>query len=147
MHYNDAPAWRSQWLEIFAAILLATAFLFIAGWGLIVEQTGVADFTFSAIAVGFVVLVGVIVYRKYSWKFVIDSDHIESRHGIVARHIQSVRIKDLRNINVRQSIIQRLLGIGDVEFSSAGSGGVEVTFFGVDRPVEVRNLAQRLQGD
>ena len=147
MHYDDAPAWRSQWLEIFGAILLVLALLYIAGWGLVVEQSGVADLTLGAIATVFVGLVGVIVYRKYSWKFVIDADHIESRHGIVARHIQSVRIKDLRNVNVRQSIIQRVLGIGDVEFSSAGSGGVEVTFFGVNRPIEVRNLAQRLQGE
>ena len=50
-------------------------------------------------------------------------------------------------MNVRQSIMQRILGIGDIEFSSAAGGGVEVVFFGIPDPLSVRNLAQRLHGD
>jgi hypothetical protein len=36
--------------------------------------------------------------------------------------------------------------VGDVEFSSAGGSGIEVTFRGVDDPLQVKALAQRLQG-
>jgi hypothetical protein len=40
----------------------------------------------------------------------------------------------------------RIVGVGDVEFSSAGGSGIEVVFRGVDKPLEVKALAQRLQG-
>jgi hypothetical protein len=59
--------------------------------------------------------------------------------------VHSIRIKDLRNINVNQTLWQRLVGVGDVEFSSAGGSGIEVVFLGVDKPMQVKALAQRLQ--
>jgi uncharacterized membrane protein YdbT with pleckstrin-like domain len=88
----------------------------------------------------------VVIYRRYSWAYKIDNDTIESREGLIARKVKSIRIQDLRNINVNQSLVERILGVGDVEFSSAGGSGIEVVFRGVDRPLEVKALAQRLQG-
>jgi hypothetical protein len=38
------------------------------------------------------------------------------------------------------------LGVGDVEFSSAGGSGIEVSFRGVSDPLQVKQLAQRTQG-
>ncbi|MDH3371305.1 MAG: PH domain-containing protein, partial [Gammaproteobacteria bacterium] len=94
----------------------------------------------------FVYLIAVVIYRRYSWAYTIDSDTIESREGIIARKVKSIRIRDLRNINVNQTLFQRIVGLGDVEFSSAGGSGIEVTFLGVDDPLTVKALAQRMQG-
>lgn len=56
-------------------------------------------------------------------------------------------MRDLRNINVKQTLWQRLMGVGDVEFSSAGGSGIEVSFRGVNDPLQVKSLAQRMQGN
>ena len=46
-------------------------------------------------------------------------------------------------MNLKQSVSQRLFRVGDLEFSTAGGAGIEVTFRGVSRPME---LKQRIQG-
>ena len=93
----------------------------------------------ALIGVPMLVLVAVIVYRYHVWTFTIRGDTIESCRGIIGRDVQSIRVQDLRNVNVRQTIWQRLLGVGDVEFSSAGGAGVEVTFYGVTDPLGVKD--------
>lgn len=147
MHYYSRPSWRSQWLELVVETMLFLCLIVAVGWSVAVERTSVVVVALGVIGVAFVLLGSIMLYRKYSWRFAIDDENIESRRGIIARQIRSIRVKDLRNVNVRQSIMQRILGIGDVEFSSAAGGGVEVMFFGVADPLSVRNLAQRLQGD
>lgn len=84
----------------------------------------------------------IMLYRHYSWRFSIANGGIESRHGIVAREVNSIRISDVRNINVKQKLFERLFLIGDVEFSSAASDGAEVIFKDVSRPMRVKRRVQ-----
>jgi uncharacterized membrane protein YdbT with pleckstrin-like domain len=101
---------------------------------------------YVVIAAVFVYLVAVVIYRRYSWAYKIDHETIESREGLIARKVKSIRVRDLRNLIVTQTLIQRILGIGDVGFSSAGESGIEVVFRGVDDPLKVKTLAQGMQG-
>jgi len=94
-------------------------------------------------AVAFLWLLVVVFYRHYAWTYTIRKGSIESRRGIIGRDVQSIRVEDLRNVNVHQSIVQRLFKVGDVEFSSAGGAGVEVTFRGVPDPLAVKALVYR----
>lgn len=146
MHYSTRPAWRNQWWQMTIAALLPIIFVLAALVGDQYFSATTVRAVYVVLAAVFTYLVAVIVYRRFSWCYTIDGETVESRNGVIARTVQSIRIRDLRNINVRQSLVHRLLGIGDVEFSSAGGGGVEVTFFGVDDPMQVKTLAQRLQG-
>jgi uncharacterized membrane protein YdbT with pleckstrin-like domain len=90
------------------------------------------------------VLLLVVLYRHYEWDFVVENGVIESRRGIIGRDVQSIRLKDLRNVNVRQSFFQRIFFVGDVEFSSSGGSGIEVVFHGVPSPMEVKTLVHSL---
>lgn len=146
MNYMARPAWLNQWWQI--GIMILMPFVFVWAW-----LNGDQHFSLEAQRVAYVVivavfvyLVAVVVYRRYSWAYTIDGETVESREGIIARKVKSIRVQDLRNINVNQSLWQRLLGVGDVEFSSAGGSGIEVTFLGVDDPLSVKALAQRMQG-
>lgn len=62
--------------------------------------------------------------------------------GIIAREVRAIRVEDLRNINVKRSIFHRIIGIGDIEFSSSGSSGIEVVFKGVRHPMTVMTRIQ-----
>jgi uncharacterized membrane protein YdbT with pleckstrin-like domain len=145
MNYRSRSAWRDQWL----LLIISLGFLLLTLAGLVFEPQ---EFSRQQINAGIAILAGLfslgvltLLYRHYSWTFIIDDSTIESTKGIIARDVNSIRIEDVRNINVRQSIIQRILFIGDVEFSSAGGSGIEVAFCGVSRPMEVKNLLQSLQ--
>jgi len=146
MNYRSRPAWRDQFL----LSIISLALLLSALAGLVIEPQGLSR---QEINIGIAVLTGLfalgaltLLYRHFSWTFTIDDSTIESSKGIIARDVNSIRIEDVRNINVKQSIIQRILFIGDVEFSSAGGSGIEVAFCGVSRPMAVKTLLQSLQG-
>ncbi len=146
MNYIARPAWLNQWWQIGIMFLMPIVFVLTYWKGDQYFSAPNLRVVFVVTVAVFVYLIAVVVYRRYSWAYTIDAETIESREGIIARKVKSIRVQDLRNINVNQSLWQRLLGVGDVEFSSAGGSGIEVSFRGVDKPLEVKALAQRMQG-
>jgi uncharacterized membrane protein YdbT with pleckstrin-like domain len=145
MNYKGHPAWHNQWWQIGIAAALPVLFVLAFFWGERYFSPANLRVVMVVMAAVFVYLVAVVAFRRYSWRYTIDNATIESRQGVIARKVQSIRVQDLRNINVRQNVVQRLLGVGDVEFSSAGGSGIEVVFFGVRDPMAVKALAQGAQ--
>jgi uncharacterized membrane protein YdbT with pleckstrin-like domain len=146
MKYIARPAWLNQWWQIGVMLLMPVVFILVYLKGHQYFSSENLRVVYVVIVAVFVYLIAVVIYRRYSWAYMIDSETIESREGLIARKVKSIRVQDLRNINVNQSLWQRLVGVGDVEFSSAGGSGIEVVFCGVDNPLQVKALAQRLQG-
>ncbi len=147
MNYIARPAWLNQWWQIAVAVLLPFVFVlaYLKGYQYFSSEN--LRVVLVVIVAVFVYLLAVVIYRHYSWAYMINGETIESCEGLIARKVSSIRVRDLRNINVKQSLWQRLMGVGDVEFSSAGGSGIEVTFRGVDDPLQVKQMAQRMQGN
>jgi len=143
LHFSVRPTWRVQWWNL----LLIPALLVAVTWLMLAYTDTWLHYLAYACALGAVVLAFVVLYRHFAWRFAVSDDTIESRRGIIGRTVQSIRIEDLRNINVRQSLIERVLGIGSVEFSTAGGGGIEVVFFGIEDPMQLKENVQKLQDD
>lgn len=163
MRLRTRPAWRKQWLALLFAAILAIPPLMpyadeisrllqpylpelaemLAGN---TDQPAPGEHVslqlVLMLALPLLIVLSVIWYRRYSWLYLVDENNIESRHGIIAREVHSIKLVDLRNINVKQTILERLLMIGDIEFSSAGSSGVEVLFHGVGRPLYIKKQIQ-----
>jgi uncharacterized membrane protein YdbT with pleckstrin-like domain len=154
MRYVLRPAWRSQWgLMMLAIVLLVIPFLPFAETIDFDNLTASFQNAVSALDVGllsvlgvpFVLVLLIMVYRHHSWLFTVGDGNVESRHGIIAREVRSIRIADVRNINVKQSLFDRLLFIGDIEIGSAGTADIEVVFHRVGRPFAVKRKIQNLQ--
>lgn len=142
MELEIRPSWRDQFglLLVFGILLITSVVTLLQPIG------GVSPNVVAGVFLILTILVGLtILYRHYVWSFTIDGVSIESCYGIISRNIHSIRIRDLRNINVRQGILQRLLGIGDIEFSSAGGAGIEVTFYGVVGPMALKHRIHSLE--
>jgi uncharacterized membrane protein YdbT with pleckstrin-like domain len=144
-HFDSRPAWRYQWSAVAGFLAMSVVVVWSAVYGPAHIGVGIADIVLSvavALSLYFVLL---MIYRRFAWRYLIDDQNIESYHGVLARRVHSIRIQDLRNVNVNQTVMQRLFSVGDVEFSSAAAGDAEVIFFGVPDPLQVKELAQRLQ--
>lgn len=144
--YRAHSALRNQWLAIFVVILLFVLFVYFGVKGAAAGGGRNVQIVLALIGVPMLVLVAIIVYRYHVWTFTIRGGTIESCKGIIGREVQSIRVQDLRNVNVRQSFFQRVFGVGDIEFSSAGGAGVEVTFYGVTDPLGVKDRTMRRDG-
>ncbi|TYT75845.1 PH domain-containing protein [Desulfobotulus mexicanus] len=124
------PAWRSYW-----QIITLSTILFLLAAFTAFNLTGPIKsiLSGSSFAAG-ILLLGLTAIKRFSLKFTIDKRRISRHKGIVARNQQSIRIQDLKSIELNQSIPQRLLGIGDIAFYSAGSSDAEVRFQGILNP-------------
>ena len=67
-------------------------------------------------------------------KYQIFDDVVVASFGIVSRRSTQVRVADIRGMSVHQSLVGRLLGVGDVTIGTAATGGAEVVMRGVRDP-------------
>lgn len=75
--------------------------------------------------------------RRVATTYTITSRRLNIRRGIFSREIQETRLERVQNVNYRQSIYQRVMQIGDVDFDTAASDDYNFVFAGVANPDEV----------
>lgn len=78
--------------------------------------------------IGVVVIVGVIAYLKYiNFTFYIDDENDEFiiQEGIVNKTKTTIQLNKIQQVNINQSLIQRLIGVYALEVDTAGSDNKE----------------------
>ena len=65
------------------------------------------------------------------------------RTGLISKKTTEVVHRDVRNIQIDQSVFQRLFGVGSIGISSAGQSGIEIQFTGVRDPDGIKALIDR----
>jgi uncharacterized membrane protein YdbT with pleckstrin-like domain len=131
------PAWRNYWF----GFLVAAVFMFLALGSAMTPQRGGGGITIGPWVwfLASVAVLGLVIFRRYCWKFIVNGNRVSRHYGLISRNQQSVRIKDLRSIELDQSLFQRLFGTGNLAFYSAGSAAAEVTFVGIKDPGKWRD--------
>lgn len=85
-------------------------------------------------------------FKAFSFqRFSVTADAVIEERGFFSRRSSEIRIRDIRNITVQRSFLDRLLGLGDVSFSSSAGDGEEVAFTRVARPAAIRELVREIQ--
>lgn len=62
------------------------------------------------------------------------------RRGILSKYTTEVYHSDVRNVQVDQSMFQRIFGVGTIGISSAGQSGIEITVSGVAHPADIKGI-------
>ena len=63
--------------------------------------------------------------------------------GLLSRELHETRLERVQNVNSRQSLFQRMLGVGSVDFDTAGSAEYDFTFHGVADPHAIVRTVDR----
>lgn len=91
------------------------------------------------------VIVGLVMF--FFWwlkckgtKLTVTSDRTILRRGILSKSISEVWHQDVRNVQLDQTFLQRLLGVGKVGISSSGQSGLEISVSGIPDPDKVKSL-------
>jgi len=69
------------------------------------------------------------------------------RKGILSKYTNDVRHSSVRNVQISQSFLQRMFGVGKIGISSAGQSGLEIEVAGVPNPEKVKRLIDDNRGD
>jgi len=62
------------------------------------------------------------------------------RRGILSKSTNEVWHRDVRNVKITQTFLQRIFDVGTVEVSSAGQAGVEIKVAGIPAPDKIRQI-------
>ena len=87
------------------------------------------------------------VYSYTATRICFDNDGVILKKGIIAQNQVQIRFGDIKTIGVKQSVVDRLLGIGSIQLDSAGTGAnddVDIVFDNLIKPVQMRHRIQTL---
>ncbi len=132
--YEGHPSWRSTFGFYVLGILVAAAAAAI-GYFAADKSAGVAA------AAGIAVLVIVLIVgwlRRITTRYLITTRRLQIRRGILSRHIEETRIDRVVDVTVHQSVFDRVLAIGAVDFDNASAQqGDLFRFSGIASPHDI----------
>lgn len=139
--FQGHPSWRAIVGFYLKGILVA------ALAGVIFKLFG-ADAGTVFLVVLAIVAVTVLVgfFKRVSTTYTITDRRLNIRRGIVSREVQETRLERVQNVNYQQSIYQRLMQIGDVDFDTAAGDDYNFVFAGVANPNDVVHRVDQATG-
>jgi uncharacterized membrane protein YdbT with pleckstrin-like domain len=129
--YQGHPSWRAIIGFYLKGIVVALVIGVIVK---LIDSTGLGVLAFAVI-VGITILAGFI--KRVATVYTITDRRLNIKVGIVARKVQETRLQRVQNVNYDQGVYQRIMRIGDVEFTTAGTDESNFVFAGVAQPEEV----------
>jgi len=135
--YSDRPSWLNQMGSFTAMAILILMPFFLPDLARL--QIALNILIASLIMVA-------IIYNRYIWDFRINDGKVQSRHGIITsiKH-RSINLSDISDIQVKQTVIQRLFDVGDVEFSTADDSEANMVFVGIKAPLAFKDKVLQQQ--
>ena len=129
--YEGRPAWRALLSFYVAGMLLAIVVVVVgtlAGWTAPGAGIGVAIVIFTLV-VGYL--------RRLFTKYLITNQRLRISRGFIARRVQEARLERVQNVNYGQGFLDRIFGVGTVDFDTAGTDDAEFRFAWVADPEQV----------
>ena len=91
-----------------------------------------------------VVPLAYIVYKRYSVLLTVKDDEVAFEDGFFSKSSTEVKIRDIKSIEVHQTLLDRLLGVGTLKLATAGW---EISVGYLLNPHAIREDIQRRRGD
>src|SRR5919112_875466 len=137
--FEGHPSWRGV-LSFYVYGILGSVILGIVV-GLIAGS--VIGSIVAVVGIVAVVLGGLI--KRIATHYVVTTQRLRIRRGILAKKVQQTRIDRVQNVNTDQRFIDRVLRVGTVDFDTAGTDDSDFTFRGIANPDEVVAAVDRAQ--
>jgi uncharacterized membrane protein YdbT with pleckstrin-like domain len=130
IHYQGHPSWRAFWgplllSGVFLLLLLDTKRLFLC----------------LAISTTFFLIAVISRFRR---DYTITDMRVIMRIGLISNNTSEIELQHIRGMNVRQNILERLLGIGTVLIISSADDTIEVVFEGISNPVRIKDMIRSI---
>jgi uncharacterized membrane protein YdbT with pleckstrin-like domain len=137
--FEGHPSWRAVLRFYVIGVVLVGVAVAI---GALVSGTAIAILA-GAVALAILVLVGLV--KRSATRYVITTERLHIRRGLLSKSTQETRIDRVQNVNTKQSLFERMLQVGTVDFDTAGTDDSEFRFVGVGNPEEVVRAVDRAQ--
>jgi uncharacterized membrane protein YdbT with pleckstrin-like domain len=137
--FEGHPSWRAT-LGFYVVGLVAAAVVG-ALVGVITDPT-----TGALVWLALFLLVLVVgFFKRIATTYIVTSQRLYIRRGLLARNVQQTRIDRVQNVNTYQSLLERLLRVGTADFDTAGTDDSDFTFRGIADPRTIVAAVDRAQ--
>jgi len=139
--FEGHPSWRAILGFYLKGILIATLV------GVVIKLFGSGSGTVFLIVlaiIGLTVLIGFV--KRVATTYTITDRRLNIKRGIVSREVQETRLERVQNVNYKQSVYQRVMQIGDVDFDTAAGDDYNFIFAGVADPQDVVHRVDQATG-
>lgn len=143
--FEGHPSWRAILTFYLKGIVITGVLIaLVVLWGETIGD-GVSSGAVVLVAlVGSAVTVIAGFLKRVSTRYTITNRRLHIKHGIVSRDVQETKIERVQDVNYSQSILQRVLQIGDVDFDTAAHDpDGDFVFAGVADPEDVVDRVHR----
>ncbi|MET0558786.1 MAG: PH domain-containing protein [Solirubrobacterales bacterium] len=138
--FQGHPSWRAILGFYLKGVVVAIVLGVIAK---LIDGNGTA-FLVILVVIGVTVLAGFV--KRVATTYTITTRRLNIKRGIVSREIQETRLERVQNVNYRQSVYQRVMQIGDVDFDTAATDDYNFVFYGVADPAGVVHSVDQATG-
>jgi uncharacterized membrane protein YdbT with pleckstrin-like domain len=112
------PHWKLLFVPVLWFIGLSIAMILVA-----VNLDFATWIVIAVLAVFLVIFVARPVINWYSTRYVLTDERLITRTGVIAKTGVEIPLENITNVNFSQSVIERILGAGDLVIESAGTSG------------------------
>ncbi len=116
-------AFRPHWRVLLPALVWAMLLAALAGVAVAALEPPLESVALAVAPVLWLLLAGRSVLQWWFTSYVLTTERVIVRRGMVARSGTEVPLENIVNVLFSQRITERLLGYGDVTVESAGSRG------------------------
>lgn len=136
--FHGHPSWRSMLGFHAGGFILAVAAGALAGIiSALAAGHVLAGWVVLAVLAGFVLVLARGLYRRRATTYTITDRRLTIETGLLGRQVHETRLEQIQNVSSTQSLLDRLLGVGDVSFDTAGSAGFDFSLRGVADPRQI----------
>jgi uncharacterized membrane protein YdbT with pleckstrin-like domain len=106
------------------------------------DLPGWVDALVGALVLAALIWFGLVYAKWATTNFVVTTDRLIYRHGVLSKHGIEIPLERVNTVFFSQSILERMLGSGDLVIESAGEMGRQ-NFSNVRKPSAVQNEIYR----
>jgi uncharacterized membrane protein YdbT with pleckstrin-like domain len=139
--FEGHPSWRAI-LGFYVKGIVVAAIV-----GAIAKLVGASSTTVFLIVLAIIALTVLIGFvKRVTTTYTITNRRLNIKRGLISREVQETRLERVQNVNYNQSLYQRIMQIGDVDFDTAGTSDYDFIFAGVANPDEVVHRVDQATG-
>ncbi len=133
--YHAHPSWRSMPGFHVKGLLAAVLVGAIAGLiSAIVDGSVQVPWVIVAVLAVFVANLGLGIVRRLQTTYTVTTERLTIERGLMTRVLHETRLERVQNVNLRQSLLDRMLAVGTIDFDTAGGAAYDFAFVGVAEP-------------
>lgn len=128
---KNEKRFRISWFNYTGYIFLAIWLLFLGVYpDQMLRQYGILS---TAIIIFLTILI-----MRIQLEVIIKDDKLIIVKGIISKHVTEIFIGDIRAIDIKQNIIERILGFGDVMIATSATSGYEIIIENIGAPHKLK---------